>query len=319
MIRFLSKIVLVGSLFLQPIISTPPHYTVQSWKYLDDGEKNEDQNLQLCLQADGRNTTITTLKHIGSGGSGSVYKAKRGNGTEIALKRVRKADDVITPNLLTKSLSHPNINHVYEGFRWNDTQDNWQVYLMELNAGPDLNNTLIKQKKKLTNAAIRSIFLQVLDAIRYAHAHHLYHFHPKPPNIVFVGEGNWVKLVDFDTVTNHETYGGHRAPKHSTDPSNRTPFNTAAADVWHLGQTLGMMLLNDDFVRQRWFQGIINARDRFKVIKRRIPMISDPAAELLGKMFAPVEERISSSQAYDEAEKIKLFTELLIVLPKPLN
>ncbi|KAL9087746.1 MAG: hypothetical protein Q9165_006513 [Trypethelium subeluteriae] len=178
---------------------------------------------------------------------------------------------------------------------------------MELVNGPDLDDVLVEEKKNLTNAEIRDIFVQVLDAIQYAHAHYLYHFHPKPPNIVFVGKGDRVKLVDFDTVTNHLIYDGHRAPKNSTEANNRTPFNTAAADVWHLGQTLCKMMLNDNYFHKDWLPKVIKARDRTKLIKEHIPMISDPAAELLGKMFAPVGERVSSRQAFDEAKKIEIF------------
>ena len=211
MMPFFRKIVLLALLFPQPItpfLITDDGVQIQSWKYLDEGQ------FQLNARVDGLDTTITTTEKLKSGGTGTVYKAIRSNSkvTNIAVKLVDLTKDVIGPSLLTKALSHHNINRVHNGFHWNDGRVNWQVITMDLVNGGDLEDYLLAEEMDLANDQIRSIFLQAAGAIQYAHAHHVYHFHSKPLNIVLEGDGGEIKLVDFDTVYNHTMVYDHRAP-----------------------------------------------------------------------------------------------------------
>lgn len=183
--------------------------TVIEGKHLNDG------NFQLVLLPPaGEQITITTTKYIASGGHGAFYRGRFEKGfheQEIGVKRTNETRDIIRPNLIAEKLRFDHINRIHDAFGWHDGTKKWQVVLMDFNSGPNLEEYL--QQSTMTNGQIRSIFQQIVDAIAYAHSKEVYHFHCKPPNIVFT-EGNTtrVKLIDFDTVTSQTSYSGHKAP-----------------------------------------------------------------------------------------------------------
>ena len=318
------KIFPLAWVFQHSLASASAKYPVQSWEYLDHGK-----NFRLQMESNFGQWTITTENRVKSGGTGTVYKARNSQGKQIALKRVDSIKDTTSPNLLMENISYPYFAQVYDAFRWNDNHIDWQVILMELASGPDLEDYL--KTNTMTNAAIQSVYLQIVDAVRYAHTHHLYNLHCKPPNIVFNENMTRIKLIDFDTITNKKASHVARAPsqspsshvletllvtycifqslEYSTSIVNRVPYNTAAADVWHLGETLVNMILNRKPFDIIAFRGVINATNRAEFVKAIFPTIAEPAAELLGKTFAPVDQRITIGQLYNEVKKVHLFKE----------
>ncbi len=95
------------------------------------------------------------------------------------------------------SIHHPNIVSVLNFFRANDT-----VYMvMAYEEGQSLHDYIEQQRKKksqapVSEAVIRQIFLQIMDALREVHAKKLLHLDLKPANIYLRNDGTPI-LLDF--------------------------------------------------------------------------------------------------------------------------
>jgi serine/threonine protein kinase len=141
------------------------------------------------------------VRALGAGGMAEVWLAQRADGAfkrEVALKlpfrswmrrelekRFARERDILA------SLEHPNIARLYDG---GVTEESLPYLAMEyvpgepLTAWCDLHQQGIRERIKL--------FLQVLDAVQYAHARHVIHRDIKPSNIL-VTESGQVRLLDF--------------------------------------------------------------------------------------------------------------------------
>ena len=51
------------------------------------------------------------------------------------------------------------------------------------------------------DALLKSVFLQILDAVEYCHDHGIYHRDLKPDNILINEDGTQIKLADFGLST----------------------------------------------------------------------------------------------------------------------
>jgi serine/threonine protein kinase len=149
------------------------------------------------------NSTIgkyTLTKYIGEGGMASVYE-----GTHLFLG-TKAAVKVLNPMLskndqfrqrfrneaaFMASLDHPNITKVL------DFEDSEEVLaiVMELLEGSDLND-LIKEKGAMSFDQFKPLFIQILDAFKYAHNKGIVHRDIKPSNIFIDAHGK-VKILDF--------------------------------------------------------------------------------------------------------------------------
>ena len=138
---------------------------------------------------------------LGSGGMGEVWLSLRGDGTlkrQVALKlphshimagvqkrRFERERDILA------TLSHPNIAQLYDA----GVADAKHPYLaMELVEGTDINEHC-RQGNLSLNGRLH-LFLQVLDAVGYAHGRFIAHRDLKPSNILVTREDR-VKLLDF--------------------------------------------------------------------------------------------------------------------------
>lgn len=140
-------------------------------------------------------------KLLGSGGMGAVYLAFRADksynkqvaikvihrGMESAriLERFRRERQIIA------SLDHPNIARLLDG---GATDDGRPYIVMEYVEGMPITQWC-NQKRLSTDQRLR-IFLQVCDAIQYAHQNLIIHRDIKPGNIL-VRPDNTAKLLDF--------------------------------------------------------------------------------------------------------------------------
>jgi serine/threonine protein kinase len=149
------------------------------------------------------NTTIgkyTLTKYIGEGGMASVYE-----GTHLFLG-TKAAIKVLSPMLAKNdqfrqrfrneaafmaSLDHPNITKVLDF----EDSDEVLAIVMELLEGSDLND-LVKQKGALSFEMFKPLFIQILDAFKYAHNKGIVHRDIKPSNIFIDAQGK-VKILDF--------------------------------------------------------------------------------------------------------------------------
>ncbi|KAI1828541.1 kinase-like domain-containing protein [Xylaria intraflava] len=140
---------------------------------------------------------------------------------------------------------------------------------------------------------VRSVFLQILDAVEHCHALGIYHRDLKPENILVSNQGNTVKLADFGlAIANDrsEDYGCgstfYMSPE-CLDPSSRRPFYYCAPnDVW----SLGVILVNLTCGRNPWRQASFEdttyrAFTRSHDFLRTILPLSDDLNDILGCIF----------------------------------
>src|SRR3984893_1282149 len=138
---------------------------------------------------------------LGKGGMAEVWLARRADGAfkrEVALKLpllTRRRNDLeqrfVHERDILASLEHPNIARFYDAGV--DTEG--LPYLsMEYVKGQTLMGWCDGQALGVEERL--ALFLQVLDAVKYAHEKHVIHRDLKPSNI-FVTESGQVRLLDF--------------------------------------------------------------------------------------------------------------------------
>lgn len=153
----------------------------------------------------GQSFTVTGL--LGSGGMGNVYRATQDHiGREVAIKFLPvdiASDETAIKRLSLEAralgqLSHPGIVTTFDfGF----TEDREPYLVLELVAGESLQQILDRQGKISALRAV-PLFIQIAEAMSYAHGASIVHRDLKPHNIM-VGsreEGEFAKVLDFGIV-----------------------------------------------------------------------------------------------------------------------
>ena len=137
------------------------------------------------------------LREIGKGGMGAVYAAlDRSLNRQVAIKQNRvtnaDGDEQFRHEAQTLAqLRHPNLPIVYDYFL--DAQSGYLV--MDFVDGQNLYD-IVEKNGPLTEPDPVLIFLQIIDAVKYLHAHHVIHRDIKPNNIILTSESK-AMLVDF--------------------------------------------------------------------------------------------------------------------------
>lgn len=140
------------------------------------------------------------IKPLGEGGQGEVWLASRIGGDfnhQVAVKFLKPVHNQIelarfqSERELLASLNHPNIAQLLDG---GELGDNRPYMVLELVEGLPLLEYCKKHKFTLKKYLI--CFLQICDAISYAHSHSVIHRDIKPSNIYVTHDGT-VKLLDF--------------------------------------------------------------------------------------------------------------------------
>jgi serine/threonine protein kinase len=201
--------------------------------------------------------TLSAL--IGEGGSATVWRAQRSDGTmkrDIALKlphfvgnsnvwaeRIERERDVLA------SLQHPNIATIYDA----GIAANGRPWLaLEWVDGDRIDRYV--QNHDLASDAIVKVFLPVIYAIEHAHARGVIHRDVKPQNILVVrndrGETQ-AKLLDFGIAKlqdqSHaseltQLHGRPFTPEYASLEQLRGDTITTATDVYSLGVVLYELL-----------------------------------------------------------------------------
>ncbi|KAI1810205.1 kinase-like domain-containing protein [Poronia punctata] len=140
---------------------------------------------------------------------------------------------------------------------------------------------------------VKSVFLQLLDAVEHCHALGIYHRDLKPENILVTNQGETVKLADFGLAIasdRSEDYGCgstfYMSPE-CLDPSSRRPYYLCAPnDVW----SLGVILVNLTCGRNPWRQASFDdstyrAFTKDQDFLRTILPLSDDLNDILGHIF----------------------------------
>jgi eukaryotic-like serine/threonine-protein kinase len=141
------------------------------------------------------------LAVLGRGGMGTVFLAERADGQfeqQVALKLVKRGMETLeiverfrTERQILARLQHPNIARLLDG---GASEDGQPYFAMERVLGTPL--TLHCDRSRLTIDDRLRLFLQVCDAVDYAHRNLVVHRDLKPSNVLVTAEGV-PKLLDF--------------------------------------------------------------------------------------------------------------------------
>ncbi|MFO1338121.1 MAG: serine/threonine-protein kinase [Burkholderiaceae bacterium] len=197
------------------------------------------------------------VRLLGEGGMGTVWLAERADGAftrQVAMKlplagpqRLRLNERLARERDILAALVHPRIARLYDA----GVADNGQPYLaMEVAEGEPI--TAHANARGLGVDARLRLFLQVLDAVQYAHNQLVVHRDLKPSNIVVDAQGQ-VHLLDFgiavllgqpgrDEAALTELGQAVLTPRYaSPEQVARRPLGTSS-DVYSLGVVLCELL-----------------------------------------------------------------------------
>lgn len=190
---------------------------------------------------------------IGAGGMGTVYRAERVDGevrSQVAIKLIRvlgrdaaTRERFLRERQILASLSHPNIAHLLDAGHSTDEQDEPCPYLvMEFVEGVAIDRWAADRPLR----EVLQTFLQVCDAVAYAHRQLFIHRDLKPDNILVTAEGV-PKLLDFgiaaeiargESLTRSVVY----TPDFASPEQARGAQLSTATDIYSLGAVLYKIL-----------------------------------------------------------------------------
>jgi len=191
------------------------------------------------------------IRHLGTGGIGAVYLVERMAGGVLQ----RSAMKVLAPHSagpgfverfhreqhILASLDHPNITRMLDA----GLSDSGQPYLvMEYVDGTHLD--LYSDQHTLGVRERVELFLQVCDAVAYAHRNLIVHLDLKPSNILVTADGT-VKLLDFGTskliqTDSRLTTTVMATPAYASPEQLRNEAVTTSCDIYALGAILFELL-----------------------------------------------------------------------------
>ena len=212
---------------------------------------------------------------LGEGAYGVVYLAVQEHGgatsskmsspRQFAVKVLQKATNLSregqcqSREIMTHKIAsgHPNVLTLHDVL-----EDEEHLYLvLDYCPGGDLYSAIVERHMYARNdALVRSVFVQILDAVQSCHDHGIYHRDLKPDNILVSADGSRVYLGDFGLATDQEVSTnfccGSRFylspgkytitfPTESTltmlstesigEERGRVPFSNEISDIWALG------------------------------------------------------------------------------------
>jgi tRNA A-37 threonylcarbamoyl transferase component Bud32 len=237
------------------------------------------------------------LEPLGTGGMGSVYKARDARLNRfVALKLLRKefaGDENLTAKLqeearLTASIKHP---HVVEVFATGEEDGQFYV-VMELVDGGSLDDRM-EDEKRISEKETLEIGLQVAKGLQAALQAGLIHRDIKPGNILFAARQT-AKIVDFGlaqlAVQHAQTEGEIWGTPYYVAPERLTSQpEDFRSDVYSLGATLFHALAG----RPTFENETQSAAELKKLksnpvgLKEAAPDVSDETAVVIDRMLQP--------------------------------
>ncbi len=193
-------------------------------------------------------------REIERGGMGAVFEAVRFDGEfeqRVAVKLVNRnffSDELVKrfkkERQILAKLEHPNIVRLLDG---GFTRDKTPYYVMEFIEGTPIN--VYCRENELDTEQRLNLFLQVCEAVAYAHRQLIVHRDLKPSNIL-VTKNEQAKLLDFgiakileaDTDAQTQTQNAPLTPAYSSPEQIKGETITTASDVFSLGAILYELL-----------------------------------------------------------------------------
>jgi eukaryotic-like serine/threonine-protein kinase len=229
------------------------------------------------------------LRRIGRGGMGVVYEAERAEGDfqqRVAVKLLRQESVAELPRFhierqILASLEHPGVARLYDG---GITSEGRPYMVMELVEGRP-----ITEYCAATHASLEQrmkLFVQVCEAVAYAHRNLIVHRDLKPANILVTPQGQVklldfgiAKLIDLDRPDLTQTAAAPLTPLTAAPEQLLGLAITTATDVYALGLLL-FELLTDT---QPWLRAGGPIAQAVRVIlDEPVPVPSRRAAEVGG-------------------------------------
>jgi serine/threonine protein kinase len=255
---------------------------------------------------------------LGSGGMGTVWRAyDELLDREVAVKELTvsgpRHEEQIARTMrearIAARLTHPNIAAVYDVVLADERP--WIV--MQYVPSSSL-ATVIANRGSLPVPTVTRIGLEVLAALRAAHAAGVLHRDVKPANILLTGEGSAI-LTDFGLATTLDDErpqanmvmgtAAYIAPERARGASS-----TAGSDLWSLGATLYAAVEGRTPFAQGSEQATLSA------VVTSAPAPFDKAGELApvigGLLEKDPDERTGSARVQEELERVAALFE-----PKP--
>jgi serine/threonine-protein kinase len=231
------------------------------------------------------------IRHLGTGGIGSVYLVERLVGGTLQ----RSALKVLAPHSagpafverfrreqhILASLDHPNITRMLDA----GITDSGQPYLvMEYVDGVHLDTYC--DQRKLGVAERLQLFLHVCDAVAYAHRNLVVHLDLKPSNILVTADGA-VKLLDFGTSKLIQpdsllTTTVIATPAYASPEQLRNEPVTTSCDIYALGAILFELLAGCRPGNKASVAAMIERAIREQEPERLPDVVTGPAAEQRG-------------------------------------
>jgi eukaryotic-like serine/threonine-protein kinase len=199
--------------------------------------------------------TYRIIRHLGSGGMGSVYLAERDDGQFsmlVALKLLRRLWSTeegvvrrfVEERQILARLSHPNVARLLDG---GVTEDGQPFLVLEYVEGEPID--VYCDRRQLGVEDRLRLFEAVCEAVQYAHRNLIVHRDLKPNNLLVSSAGE-VKLVDFGIaklLSQGEaglTRTGERllTPEYASPEQQRGEVVTTATDIYSLGVVLYELL-----------------------------------------------------------------------------
>jgi eukaryotic-like serine/threonine-protein kinase len=219
---------------------------------LEAGARSPVDSMEGRLHAGEALGPYRLIRLLGEGGMAEVWLAERADGAfkrEVALKvplllRLRKdvASRFARERDILAALEHPNIARLYDA---GVSSTGLPYIAMEYVAGEpitawcDAHELGVRERVRL--------FLEVLDAVQYAHSQGIIHRDVKPSNILVTGAGH-VRLLDFGVARLlaqegepsdlTQRYGRVLTPDYASPELVRGEEISAASDVYALGVVL---------------------------------------------------------------------------------
>lgn len=215
-------------------------------------------------------------RELARGGMGVVYLAERDDGQfrqQVALKWLAARAGAVSEALFRRErqtlaeLRHPQIARLLDGGQRDDGRP-WLA--MELIEGDTLDRHCVQRDLPLR--ARLALFLEVCDAVAYAHGRGVLHRDIKPSNVMVDADGH-AKLLDFGIAAlagDEHAAAVAFTPGYASPEQRRGEPATVAGDIYQLGRLLASLLARDDD-EQRTVRGLDLAAGDAEALPRGLP------------------------------------------------